>query len=253
MGVVMSEAKPLSQIAREEGIKFLAVGIVTACLTAWWQYTGWYRDTTTRRLEKNVENALKAYDDVILLASERWYRSYRVTQAVKTPPKDYDERASNYIKALAEWNIKSDLMITRLELFSDRPAGYTKPVSLRDIGKADCNKSSVENYEGLDGKAITELDPRSLKTRFIFLSHCYRQYHDGIRELMSGVENGRQTKPSAEVDALLKTVTKQGDDLFTHANVMRSAIISEAAKLRSDNSALKFIPSSLVKSVYGQQ
>jgi hypothetical protein len=249
----MPEAKPVSQIFREEGIKFLAVGVITACLTAWWQYTGWYRDTTTRRLEKNVENALKAYDDVILLTSERWYRSYRITQGVKNPSKDYEDRVKDYTRAVADWNIKSDLMITRLELFSDRPAGYTNPVTLRDIGRADCSRSSVEGYEDKEGKTIAALDPRSLKTRLIFVGHCFRQYHDGIRELMAGVDNARQTKPAAEVEVLVKTVTKQSDDIFTHANVMRSAIISEAAKLRSDNSALTFIPASLVKSAVGQQ
>jgi hypothetical protein len=226
-------------------LKFLTAGALGIMLTFFFQSLSWYRDANLRRVEKNVENALQAFDQVTLMIADRWYATFRMIQGLSLDPqpRDFDERVRNYARAVADWNLKSDLMLSRLEVFYDLPRKVAKTVSLRNISQVDCTREFFQNDAG---EPIQGLEPRSFKARFIALSHCFRGVHSELLPLLQEIEQGRP-RPRPDLKATIEKVQKKSDDLFTHANVLRGSLLGETVKFRNDDSALNIIPKHMVR------
>ena len=241
------------QIVHDEGLKLIIVGLLGGLLAYFFNWLSWRRDVEIRRVEANIVAARQVMEDVTLLITDRWYATFRISAALSSASRDSsadDDRVRHYRRAVIDWNLKSDLMLTRLEMFFDRPRNVAQTVSLKQISQIDCGR---EFFRTKTGAPIAGLNERTFKAPFIALSHGFADIHPDIQPLLQGSEV-KQLPDGPQLASTYRTLSKKRDDLFVHANVFRANLLSEALALQNKQYDLQFIPSHLLKpnAAYGQ-
>jgi hypothetical protein len=237
----MADGKSAGQIIREEGVKFLAVGVVSALLAAWFQYAGWVRDTGNKRVEKGIENALSTFDFSTKLFAERWYATFRLLALFENFDRaEFEAREKIYQNAVTQWNLSNDLLLSKIEMFLDRARGEAAAVSLNDIARADCRAASHERIADRLGNTIGNLDPVSFKARHMLLGHCMREITAIINPVLR--ELRRHGEPTEDHRAAAKKAMTALEHLVAHANTQRRKMIEEIIFLRESATRLDFLP-----------
>jgi hypothetical protein len=104
---------------------FILTGVLGGTVTTWIQQRGWAWQNRVAKIDKDVQNALAAYQGASDLINERWHATYRMTRAHEreVPPDEWKGARDEFSAADRDWAIRYTNVARDVAFYVDAPFG----------------------------------------------------------------------------------------------------------------------------------
>ena len=228
----LKPATPAADSFREKIIiallGFILTGVLGGTVTTWIQQRGWAWQNRVAKIDKDVANALGAYQGASDLINARWHATYRLTRAIErdVAPEEWKAARDEFAGADRDWAIRYTNVARDVAFNVDTPFGVDYREQVKLIWTFACDSYAF----GADG--VAGLDGRSARVLLDLVNHCNALVKDDL-------EKGVDARTGAPVDldaAARKALTSHAyarlDAIYRTNEALRCVIFDRALAIR---------------------
>ena len=207
---------------------FILTGVLGGTVTTWIQQRGWAWQNRVAKIDKDVSNALAAYQGASDLINARWHATWCLTRAIERDvgPDEWTAARDEFTGAERDWAIRYTNVARDVAFNVDTPFGVDYRDQLKLIWTFDCDHFAF----GSDG--VAGLDGRSARVLLDLVNHCNGLVKD---DLDKGVDS-RTGAPVGLDAAARKALTSHAylrlDAIYRTNEALRCVIFDRALAIR---------------------
>jgi len=207
---------------------FILTGVLGGTVTTWIQQRGWAWQNRVAKIDKDVQNALAAYQGASDLINARWHATYRMTRALErdAAPDEWKGARDEFASAERDWAIRYTNVARDVAFYVDTPFGKDGRDQLKLVWPFNC-----------DGYAFAPdspsgLDDSSARVTLELVNHCNAIAKDPVE---NAVDTPTGAPPSLDPTSR-KTLTTQAyqrlDAIYRTNEALRCVIFERALAIR---------------------
>jgi hypothetical protein len=207
---------------------FILTGVLGGTVTTWIQQRGWAWQNRVAKIDKDVQNALAAYQGASDLINARWHATYRMTRAIErdAPPDEWKGARDEFAGAERDWAIRYTNVARDVAFYVDTPFGRDSREQLKLVWPFGC-----DNYAyGPDGPA--GLDSGSARVTLELVNHCNALTKDALEKAADSPTGAPPSLDPAARKTLVAQAYQRLDAIYRTNEALRCVIFELALAIR---------------------
>ena len=207
---------------------FILTGVLGGTVTTWIQQRGWAWQNRVAKIDKDVSNALGAYQGASDLINARWHATWRLTRAIERDvgPDEWKSARDEFAGAERDWAIRYTNVARDVAFNVDTPFGVDYRDQLKLIWTFDCDHFAI----GPDG--VAGLDGRSARVLLDLVNHCSALVKDDLEKGVDSRTGAPVGLDSAARKALISRAYARLDAIYRTNEALRCVIFDRALAIR---------------------
>ena len=207
---------------------FILTGVLGGTVTTWIQQRGWAWQNRVAKIDKDVQNALAAYQGASDLINSRWHATYRMTRAIErdAAPDEWKGARDEFSSAERDWAIRYTNVARDVAFYVDTPFGLDYREQVKLVWPFGCDGYAY-GAGGLAG-----LDGASARVTLELVNHCNALTKDALEKAVDTQTGAPPSLDTAARKTLVSQAYQRLDAIYRTNEALRCVIFARALAIR---------------------
>ncbi len=209
---------------------FILTGVLGGTVTTWIQQRGWAWQNRVAKIDKDVQNALAAYQGASDLINSRWHATYRMTRVVEhdVSADEWKGARDEFAVAERDWAIRYTNVARDVAFYVDTPFGVDYREPLKAVWPFNC-----DSYAFGPG-ASSGIDASSARVALELVNHCNALTKDDLEKVLDTQSGAPPKLDDVARKALVTHSYQRLDAVYRTNEALRCIIFQRALAIRAN-------------------